>query len=86
MNTLKAFQVDDCTWYAAESAEQAAELYRKDVGEECDDGYPSEVPDETLDRPIPEMDEDEVMTGDMTTMRAFLDESNGPGFLATTEW
>lgn len=83
MTTLKAFQVDDCTWYAAETAEQAAQLYKDDTGEACDEGYPSEVSDEQLDKPIPEMDEDERMTGNMTTMRAFLD---GPGFLATTEW
>jgi hypothetical protein len=86
MTTLKAFQVDDCTWYAAETAEQAAQVYKSDTGEDCDDEYPTEVSDAELDAPIPEFDENEERTGDMTTMRAFLEEATAPGFLATSEF
>lgn len=86
MNNIKAFQVDDCTWYAAHTAEEAVDLYLHDVGESVDDGYPTEVTDAALDAEIPELDEGERPTSRMTTMRAFLNEMTGPGFLATTEW
>lgn len=86
MSTLKAFQVDDYTWYAAETAEQAAKAYKEDAGQDVDDGYPLEVTDAQLDAEIPEYDENEERTGNMTTMRAFLDEATGPGFLATSEF
>jgi hypothetical protein len=86
MNTLKAFQVDYCTWYAAETAEQAAEVYSADTGEACVDGYPTEVTDEMMDHPTPDFDENEMPTGKMTTMRAYLAEATAPGFLATSEY
>lgn len=85
---MKAFQIDDYTWYAAETAEQAAQAYKADTGEDVDteDGYPSEVSDQRLDAEIPEYDENEQRTGRMTSMRAFLDQTAGPGFLASSEW
>lgn len=85
MSTLKAFQMDDMTWYSANSAEEAVAVYKADTGEDVDDGYPTEVTDAQLDQEIPEYDENEERTGRMTTMRAFLDEATGPGFLATSE-
>lgn len=82
---LKAFYVDDMpTIYAAESAEEAARLYEEDVGDPCDEGYPQEVSETELDRSIPDFGENELPTGEMTTMRAWLDEAS-PGFLCGAE-
>ena len=39
-----------------------------------------------LDADVPEFDENETRTGNMTTMRAFLEEATEPGFLATSEY
>lgn len=85
---MKAFQMDDYTWYAAETAEQAVQAYKDDTGEDVitEDGYPSEVSDTRLDAEIPEYDENEERTGRMTSMRVFLEEATGPGFLASSEW
>jgi hypothetical protein len=88
VSKMKAFQVDDYTWYAAETAEQAIEVYKADTGEDVDtdDGYPSEVSDARLDADIPEYDENEMRTGRWTNMRTFLEEATGPGFLASSEF
>lgn len=86
MNALKAFQVDDYTWWAAATADEAIQSYFEETGEVVEDGYPTEVTDAMLDAEIPEFDENEAPTGNMTTMRAFLNEATGPGFLATSEF
>lgn len=84
--TLKAYYVDSMpTIYAAESAEEAARLYLEDIGDdEMEAGYPYQVAEEELDRPTPEFDEDEQLTGEMTTMRAWLEEAS-PGHLCGCE-
>ncbi|EMI48763.1 hypothetical protein C405_14608 [Stenotrophomonas maltophilia AU12-09] len=85
MTQLKAFYVDDMpTIYAAATPEEAARLYEEDVGDPCDDGYPREVSAAELDRSIPEFGEDEQPTGEMTTMRTWLEEAS-PGFLCGAE-
>jgi len=85
MTQLKAFYVDDMpTIYAAATPEEAARLYEEDVGDPCDDGYPREVSATELDRSIPEFGEDEQPTGEMTTMRTWLEEAS-PGFLCGAE-
>lgn len=72
------------TCYAAATPEEAARLYEEDVGDPCDDGYPREVSAAELDRSIPEFGEDEQPTGEMTTMRTWLEEAS-PGFLCGAE-
>ncbi|HGM5119933.1 TPA: hypothetical protein ACKPZZ_002138 [Stenotrophomonas maltophilia] len=85
MTQLKAFYVDDMpTIYAAATPEEAARLYEEDVGDPCDDGYPREVSAAELDQSIPEFGEDEQPTGEMTTMRVWLEEAS-PGFLCGAE-
>ncbi len=85
MTQLKAFYVDDMpTIYAAATPEEAARLYEEDVGDPCDDGYPLEVSAAELDRSIPEFGEDEQPTGEMTTMRTWLQEASA-GFLCGAE-
>lgn len=84
---LKAFQCDDNDLYAAESAEQAAELYRDHVGEDPDEGYPRELTDAELDAEQPEFDENECQTGGKTSVRQMLTEHGAePGWLAGSEW
>ncbi|WP_099473379.1 hypothetical protein [Stenotrophomonas maltophilia] len=85
MTQLKAFYVDDMpTIYAAATPEEAARLYEEDVGDACGEGYPHEVSAAELDRSIPEFGEDEQPTGEMTTMRTWLEEAS-PGFLCGAE-
>lgn len=85
MTTLKAFYVDDMpTIYAAATTEEAARLYADDVDEDCADGYPREVSEGELDKPIPDYDHNEQPTGEMTTLRACLAVAS-PGFLCGAE-
>lgn len=82
---LRAYRVSDNEIYAAESIEQAAELYRADTGEECESPYfPEAISDAELDGEIREYDEDERPTGDTTTIRAWLLAATEPGWLAGT--
>lgn len=85
---LKAYACDDSDLYAAESAEQAAQLYRDQVGEEPEDGYPRELDDEELDKRQPAFDEYErVIEGETTSVREMLAEhGNEPGWLAGSTW
>ncbi|NID15430.1 hypothetical protein [Luteibacter yeojuensis] len=80
---LKAFQCDETELFAAVSAEQAAELYEDWTGEAPEAPYPAELTDAQLDEPIPDFDEDENPTGEMTSVRQFLAEhGDEPGWLA----
>lgn len=84
---MKAFQMDDETIYAGNSAEEATASYLDDTGElELEDGYPRELTDDELDAPMPETDEDERPTGARTSMRAYLNEMTEPGYLAGERW
>lgn len=51
-----------------------------------DEGYPVEVSDAVLDRPMQDYDEDERPTGAMTTIRTWLNAAAKPGYLAGGEW
>jgi len=79
---LKAFQVDDYTIYAGETAEAAADAFAEDTGEMVNMADVRELSDAELDDEFPECDENEAPTGQMTTMRAYLDEATEAGFLA----
>jgi hypothetical protein len=81
VSTLKAFYVDDMpTIYAAATSEEAARLYQDDHCTPCEDDYPREVSEDELDKAIPDYDHNEQPTGEMTSMRAWLEEAT-PGFL-----
>jgi hypothetical protein len=85
MNTLKAFQIGD-DLYAANSAEQAAQLFTEQTGDACDEEV-RELTDDELDAPQPEYDEDEQPTDDTTSVRQMLREhGDEPGWLAATRW
>jgi hypothetical protein len=86
---LKVYQCDDSDLYAAESPEQAAQLWHDMVGEDevIDDGYPRELTDAELDAEQPEFDENEARTGGTTTVRKMLAEhGTEPGWLAGSDW
>lgn len=84
---LKVYACDEYDLYAAESAEQAAALYKEMTGESPEDGYPRELTDAELDTPQPEFDEDERKTGNMTSVRQMLAEhGKEPGWLAGSLW
>jgi hypothetical protein len=84
---MKVFQVDDVTWYAANSAEEATRLYVEDS--ETDEtvlefGPAQEVSDESLDRMnVVHVDEPGQPK---QTFREFLSVFTQPGFFAGTEY
>lgn len=82
---MQAYEMDDCSIYAAESEAEAIRIYTEDCGEQLDPGYPRELTDEELDKPQPETDEDERPTGRMTSIRKWLQEQTWPGFLCGSE-
>lgn len=86
MNKLNAYQVDDANVYAGATAEEAADAFAEDVGEIVNMADVRQLTDAELDADIPEFDENEAQTGNMTTLRAYLDEATAPGFLATSDW
>ncbi|NMW26248.1 hypothetical protein HFP05_18330 [Rhodanobacter denitrificans] len=80
---LKAYYCDDMDLYAAESAEQAAQVYEEHTNDRPDEGYPRELTDAELDAPQPEFDENEERTGGTTSIRQMLAEhGDEPGWLA----
>lgn len=85
---LKAFACDDSDLYAAENAEQAAQVYRDMCGDEPDEGYPRELTDAELDIRYPAFDENECpIEGQTTSVREMLAEyGDEPGFLAGSDW
>jgi hypothetical protein len=84
---LKAYLCDDSDVYAAESADQAAELYEEMVGELPEEGYPQELSETALDVQYPEFDENEARTGAMTSIRQMLAEHGSePGWLCGSDW
>lgn len=83
---LKVFAIGEDDLYAAESAKQAAQLWKDQTGDECDE-EPRELDDAELDAPQPEFDEDERQTGGTTSVRQMLAEhGDEPGWLAGTRW
>lgn len=86
-NVLKVFQCSDSEWYAATSAEQAADLFEEMTDEKPDEGYPVELTDADLDEPLPAFDEDECPTGEMTSIRQMLAEhGDEPGRLCGSDY
>lgn len=86
---LKAYLCDSSDIYAAESAEQAEQLWRDMVVDEpLDDGYPRELTDEELDVRYPAFDEDErPIEGQTTSVREMLAEHGSePGWLCGSDW
>lgn len=81
---LKAFQMSDEEIYAAASSGLAVAAYVEDTGVLPEMHDVRELTDHELDREIPEYDENEAPTGQMTTLRRYLNEMTGPGFLAGT--
>lgn len=87
---LKAFACNDSDIYAAESIEQAIQVYRDQVGEDepMEDGYPIELVDEDLDKEYQDFDEDErPIEGQTITIRRMLAEhGTEPGYLCGSNW
>ncbi len=85
---LKAYHCDDSYIYAAENAEQAAQLWRETIGEDepMEDGYPRELTNEELDVRYPAFDEDErPIEGQTVSIREMLEEPGSePGWLCGT--
>lgn len=84
---MKAYRMDDeNTIYAARDMEEAIRVYMEDTEIMPDEGYPVELSDDTLDLEIPDYDENERPTGGTTTIRAWLDAAQKPGYLAGGGW
>lgn len=81
---LKAYHCTDDDLYAAESAEQAAELCMDMCGEPCEEGYPQELTDAELDFRYQAFDDNEnPIEGETTSIREMLKERGSePGWLA----
>lgn len=88
MTELKAFQCDESDVYAAHDAEEAKRLWHDTIGadEEMEEGYPRELTDKELDEPQPEFDENEVRTGEWTSVREFLEQASEPGWLCGSDF
>jgi len=90
---MKVYQVDDYSWYAAETARDAQWLYVADGGAEVEEylkefGPPREVEGEALDR-LRITVEDELKGGPALgsyTFREMLALTTKPGLFATTEY
>ena len=89
---LKVYQVGDYDLYAAETGQQALDLYRKDEdleesgsGEDFVKAEVRELSDAELDAELPETDENGALTGRMTSIRRWLSEKGEPGWLAWSD-
>lgn len=79
---MQAYELDDePTIYAANSAEEAATLYLLEGEGELGCGYPRELTNDELDEPILDYDENERPTGEITTIRCWLDAATEPGYI-----
>lgn len=85
---LKAYACDDSDLYAAESLEQAANIYEEHTGVPPNVGYPVELTDADLDKRYPAFDEDEnPIEGQTTSVREMLAEhGDEPGWLAGSDY
>ncbi len=83
---MQLYQMDDYTYYAAETESEAVRLYVEDTGEAPEGpGFPRECQATELDREFPERDEDGAETGELVSMRKWLNEATAPGFLCGLE-
>jgi hypothetical protein len=80
---MKAFYVSDCEIWAGETADEARADYIKETGEQPDEEEFRELTTEELDSPFPDRDENEALTGKMTTIREQLRDHKEPGLVAT---
>lgn len=83
-STLKAFRMEpgeEAPVYAATDADEAARTFFSDDGIQVAPGFPEEITDEELDAEIPEFDENECLTGRVTSIRKILAEATDPGLL-----
>lgn len=77
-----AYEMDDeCTVYAADSAEEAVRLYIEDTGEAPGEAYPRQLTDNELDLERVEYDDDERPTDRTTTLRKWLEQATESGCL-----
>jgi hypothetical protein len=85
---LKVYYCDDFDMFAAESADQAADLYEEMTGDRPDESYPRELTDAELDVRYPAFDEDErPIEGQTISVREMLAENGDePGWLAGSDW
>ena len=90
---LKVYDMDDCTWYAAVTVEDAKRQYIADMGEESwdfDEGYPRELDDEEMARleyvadPYKRPEDKEPFRNALAHMLA--EGKEFPRFFATTEY
>lgn len=91
MSDLKAYAVGDSDVYAARSAQQALYLANNTCDSVQDD--PTFTMDDVilltdadLDKEYPEFDENEVATGDTTTIRFWLNQMREPDWICGSEW
>jgi hypothetical protein len=87
---MKVFQVDEVSWYAGSTAQEAVDAYVADIGtdearELCAEfGEPQEISEADLDRlTITDVDDPGQPK---RTFREALAQRTTPGFIATTEY
>ena len=90
---LKVFEMDDCTWYAGATVEDAKRAFLSNMGEESwefDEDYPRELSDEEMSRleyvadPYEKPDVKEPFRDALARM--FAEGKEFPSFFATTEF
>jgi hypothetical protein len=91
---LKVFDMDDCTWYAALTVEDAKRQYAADMGEDSWDDFPEDYPRELTNEemarlkyvadPYDKPDETEPFRDALAHMLA--EGKEFPRFFATTEY
>lgn len=79
---LKAYEMDDeGTVYAAHDHNEAINEFISDFCCEVDADYPRELTAAELDKDIPDYDEHNFKTGEMTSVRNWLNKKTVGGFL-----
>ena len=79
---MQAYWVnDEAEVYAAHSCNDAIASYLIATGEMPAEGFPVALTDTELDREYQEMDENEKLTGNTTTIRTYLAEATHSGYL-----
>jgi hypothetical protein len=89
---MKVFEMDDCTWYAGESAEDATRAFVSDCGvdEKLHEGYPRELTAEEMEQTIYVEDPYDKPDAKMPFREALVQMvergAQFPCFFASTEW
>lgn len=80
---MKAWRMTSEDIWAADTYQQAMELFLIETGERADPDFAENpLSDRELDAEMPATDENEAFTGEVTTLRAEMDKMTEPGFLA----